>query len=245
MKQLFNQGLPKKEAPKHRALTLLTLWLSESFESCDEPTLNQKLKEVVSDFPLVRRALVDYGYVNRDDYGKEYTINHKLITRLANMADLSEIKSMIVDVVKKLNKTNVPIWNEVYPNDFLEAEIESKRLYVVEFRETILGCFALNPVNRGSEGVNWKHSGKAVYLDKFAVRADYQQFGLGQKIIEAALNISSDLGYDFLRLFVVDYNTPALNFYRKLGFSEAEGIFEDQLLDRTLSEFGFERKTTQ
>ncbi len=53
----------------------LSLALLEAFEfdvEYTEPELNEILKAYLDDFALVRRTLVDMGYLERDRYGKSY-----------------------------------------------------------------------------------------------------------------------------------------------------------------------------
>lgn len=58
----------------------------------------------------------------------------------------------------------------------------------------ILSAFALCDSNSGANAVEWKDcSGKALYIDR--------------------------LGVKYLRLFVVDINTPAIQLYTKNGLS--------------------------
>ena len=40
-----------------------------------EKELNEKIKELYDDFATMRRYLVDYKFVIRDDYGKNYQLN--------------------------------------------------------------------------------------------------------------------------------------------------------------------------
>jgi hypothetical protein len=63
--------LPAKLSKKNK----LSLALLEVFEfdvEYSEPELNEILKTYLDDFALVRRTLVDMGYLERDRYGKSY-----------------------------------------------------------------------------------------------------------------------------------------------------------------------------
>lgn len=49
-------------------------------------------------------------------------------------------------------------------------------------------------------------------------------------------------GAEYLRLFVVDINEPAINLYVKNGFKKAEGVYDEVIDDDlVLHEYGFER----
>lgn len=57
------------------------------------------------------------------------------------------------------------------------------------------------------------------------------------------VKIATKKGAEFLRLFVIDFNVPAINLYKKFGFTQADGIYKE-VIDETLSinEIGFEIK---
>lgn len=55
------------------------------------------------------------------------------------------------------------------------------------------------------------------------------------------LDMTKQLGYETLRLYVVDFNLPSLKFYEQLDFIKAKGVFIDQVDVRILKEIGFEK----
>lgn len=62
-------------------------------------------------------------------------------------------------------------------------------------------------------------------------------------MIKKAIAISREMGAEYLRLFVVDINKPAINLYRKNGFKKAGGIYEEFIDDGfVLHEYGYEMK---
>ena len=57
------------------------------------------------------------------------------------------------------------------------------------------------------------------------------------------MELAKEKGVEYLRLFVVDINKPAINLYIKNGFKKAEGIYDEIIDDNlTLHEYGFERQ---
>jgi hypothetical protein len=63
--------LPSRLSRKNK-LSLTLLEIFEHGVEYSEPELNQMLKAYIDDFALVRRTLVDMGYLQRDPYGKVY-----------------------------------------------------------------------------------------------------------------------------------------------------------------------------
>lgn len=60
-------------------------------------------------------------------------------------------------------------------------------------------------------------------------------------MVEKAKEIAKSKGFDYLRLFVVDINIPAIRLYVKNGFIKAEGIYDEVFDDGfVLHEYGYE-----
>ncbi len=80
----------------------------------------------------------------------------------------------------------------------LVAEVESK----------IIG-FALYYTNYST----WK--GKCLYLEDFFVLPEYRRDGIGSALFDAVVDIAKERGVRRMDWQVLDWNEPALNFYRK------------------------------
>lgn len=82
-----------------------------------------------------------------------------------------------------------------------------------------------------------------MYIDRLGVNVDYLKQGIGCIMLEKAMELAKEKGVEYLRLFVVDINKPAINLYIKNGFKKAEGIYDEIIDDNlTLHEYGFERQ---
>lgn len=163
--------------------------------------------------------------------------------RLANMDDLQQIKDMFREIVDNMNKNNINIWDEIYPCEFFKEDIEDNRLYIMEDNKEIVSVFVLYDNNAGENSIIWKdNSGKALYIDRLGVNVKYLRKGIGSVTLKKAIFLAKDKGAQYLRLFVVDTNTSAIEFYEKNGFVRADGVY-DELIDEelTLHEFGYEK----
>ncbi len=155
--------------------------------------------------------------------------------RLANLNDLPEIKNMYLRLVNKMNKNGIDIWDEVYPSEFILDDIKKKRFYVFVSENFIVGGFALCSLNDGSECIKWsEESDNVLYIDRLGVNVDYAGKGIGSMLLRDALNVARDKNVKFLRLFVVDYNKPAIRLYEKFGFKKCDGIYT-LVIDENLS----------
>jgi GNAT superfamily N-acetyltransferase len=67
----------------------------------------------------------------------------------------------------------------------------------------------------------WK--GKGLYLDDLFVSEKYRSRGIGKKLFDAFMEEAKSIGAKQVHWQVLDWNTPAIEFYTKLGSSiEAE-----------------------
>lgn len=90
-------------------------------------------------------------------------------------------------------------------------------IFVAKSEGTIVGFVA-------SDG-NWysKREGKVVgAIHELVVLPDYRNLGVGKSLINKALEYFKERGIDTVELWVGDENLQAINFYKKLGFTEKD-----------------------
>lgn len=164
--------------------------------------------------------------------------------RIAVMADLPQLKAMYKELIKQMERRNLHIWDEIYPCEFLEEDIKNNQLYVLTDNTEIVSAFALCPSNTGADSINWKDNhAAALYLDRLGVNINYSRKGIGGLSLKKAMELSQKEGAEYLRLFVLAENYPAINLYHKTGFKQADGIYDEAIDDDlVLHEFGFEIK---
>ena len=67
--------LPRKQKNRLEVFQYIYQHLKQYAQEFTEPELNERIKEVYEDFATMRRYLVDYKYLIRDNYGKSYQLN--------------------------------------------------------------------------------------------------------------------------------------------------------------------------
>jgi len=164
--------------------------------------------------------------------------------RLARNSDLPLITEMFHRIVESMRKNGIDIWNEHYPFDYLADDIEAGTLYVLEDGDRILSAFTIDSKNEAAGEVEWTEPGaKAVYFDRFGVEPSCQRQGVGRMSVDSAAQLAREAGAQYLRLFVVDINTPAIALYEACGFVSAGGVYEEKINEHTtLREYGYELK---
>ena len=63
--------------------------------------------------------------------------------RLAGMDDLTQLKTVYKEIIGKMNREHIQIWDEVYPCAFFEEDIKKGRLYLLTRGRDIIASFAL------------------------------------------------------------------------------------------------------
>ena len=164
--------------------------------------------------------------------------------RMAALSDLPRIKSMYRDIVRQMDANHIPIWDDVYPCEFFEADIQNGQLYLILDGAVIAAAFALCPSSAGESHVEWRDSrARALYLDRLGVNTARAGKGVGGLALSNAAQAAKALGAEYLRLFVADINAPAIRLYHKSGFSRANGVYHEIIDEsRTLREYGYEVK---
>ncbi len=165
-------------------------------------------------------------------------------TRLAVMEDLPEIKSACQEIVRQMKQNRIQIWDDYYPGEFFETDIRNRRLYLMEHETEPVAVFALCHEDAGENSIKWeKQDGRALYLDRFFVSVHWQGTGAGRRMLDFAKEAAKTLGAEYLRLFVVDANLPAIRLYSGNGFVRKEGLYRlavDEGL--ILHEYGYEKR---
>lgn len=162
--------------------------------------------------------------------------------RLAKKSDLPQIKSMFRKLIEYMNQNNIAIWDEIYPCEFFENDIENNELYLLTDKNDIAAVFVLCESNGGAAHLEWKNrTGKVLYIDRLGVNVNYLRQGVGGNALRSAMELAKQKDASCLRLFVVDRNEPAIRLYVKSGFQRAGGIYEEKIDEGfVLCEYGFE-----
>lgn len=164
--------------------------------------------------------------------------------RQAVMQDLPQLKDMFKRIIKDMNEQNIQIWDDIYPCEFFEDDIKNNQLYILLNNGEIVSAFVLSDTNSGETAVEWNNNhAKAVYIDRLGVNVKYSKKGIGSQMLDKAKEIAKTLNAEYLRLFVVDINIPAIQLYTKKEFIKVNGVYNEIFDDGfVLHEHGYEIK---
>lgn len=169
----------------------------------------------------------------------------KVDLRLAKKDDLSKLENMFISIVEQMDKNGIHIWNEYYPFEEFENDIDNQRLYLLVEGELICSAFVLLDDIDGSDCFDWKNKkAKAKYMGRFGVNTEFLRKGIASKTIQYAKDMCRKIDVGFLRLTVERNNYPAISLYLKNGFVSVGGEYKEYspTLGKTINEVGYELK---
>lgn len=163
--------------------------------------------------------------------------------RLATMEDLEALKAMYRPIIKNMHEVGVPIWDDSYPFNFFENDIKNNALYILDEQGKFLSACVLYDTHTGENSVEWMdENGKAFYLGRLGVNVACAKRGVGSLTLTRAKELVKSKGSEYLRLFVVDINKPAIRLYEKNAFTKAAGIYSETIDDAVFHQYGYEIK---
>jgi GNAT superfamily N-acetyltransferase len=132
----------------------------------------------------------------------------------ANLADLPKV----LDLVKQLALfEKEPEAVTVSIDDYKAAFLTNKvMIYLAGVDNKIVGTIFMYDAFS-----TWK--GKMLYLEDFYVEPDYRNMGIGAALFEKYIEIGQKGGYKKLKWQVLDWNTNAIEFYKKYNATIEKG----------------------
>ena len=130
----------------------------------------------------------------------------KIIIRHGNSTDLAQIYNLVLELAKYENEPNAVTTSlEDYQKDYRAGLFN---IIVAEQSSTIIGMmlfyFAYS---------TWK--GKMIYLEDFIIADSFRNKGIGQQLMDFLITYSKKENAKLVKWQVLDWNTPAINFYKK------------------------------
>ena len=158
--------------------------------------------------------------------------------RLGRLEDVEEISKMVDSAKVLMPSQGIEQWDEIYPakEDF-EDDIEKKTLYVVmdddsntesgftesdgAVTETNLAAIYVisTECDDAYENGSWEYD-NACIIHRLCMSPDYQNKGIGKKLLNKIEDQLADMGFDSVRLDVFSENPFALRLYENNGYEK-------------------------
>ncbi|HSY76035.1 MAG TPA: GNAT family N-acetyltransferase [Bacteroidia bacterium] len=148
----------------------------------------------------------------------------KFIIRKAEKKDVPEIFRLIKELAEyEKAPDEVKITAEELERDGFGPEAVYKA-FVADADGVILGM-ALYYIKYST----WK--GRCVFLEDIIVSQQYRRYGVGTKLFDTVVKACKELGLRKMDWQILDWNEPAINFYKKYNT-----VFSDEWLNGSLYE---------
>jgi GNAT superfamily N-acetyltransferase len=129
-----------------------------------------------------------------------------ILIRPATEADIPAIHALVRELAAYENEPEAVFTTpEEYLEDFRKGLFESQ---VAEMDGRVVGMILYFMMYS-----SWK--GKMLYLDDFVITESHRRYGIGQKLFDAFVEEGRRRGCRLIKWQVLDWNEPALQFYRK------------------------------
>ena len=132
-----------------------------------------------------------------------------------------------------------------YENSLNEVEITLKELEDDGFGTHPYYSFVVAKKNNKLIGMafyfirysTWK--GKILFLEDFIVKEEYRGKGVGAKLFEYTIKIGKDLNVSGMHWQILDWNEPAILFYKKYSATISKEWLNGKLTKKQILDFNF------
>jgi ribosomal protein S18 acetylase RimI-like enzyme len=157
--------------------------------------------------------------------------------RKAVVEDLPALATLLVDVNNSHAEALPHIYRKIVADDqtetFLHRILEEagSHLFVAEEAAQLVGYVSLRLVEAPSTPVHVPR--RWVTIDTVVVREAFRHRGIGAALVEHVHTWARDQGLNYVELTVAEFNTVAIAFYEKLGYTTVIRRMGRFLSDRT------------
>jgi ribosomal protein S18 acetylase RimI-like enzyme len=156
------------------------------------------------------------------------------ISRVVTIPDWNALADVRYDAwVRDIGGTSRVAFRQATIDIYQEERPEST-LVLAKLNDEVVGAAELSPIEL--HNVLRSDAVKALYITDVVTDSNYRRKGIGQTLIQALEGEAAKQGSDYIVLHVKPDNETALNFYRKLGFTEPSVDFSVILDDKQLAE---------
>jgi len=146
-----------------------------------------------------------------------------MIIRKANKTDLENIMKMYKSCVTGMLENGIDQWDDTYPNtDVISEDLNVGTYYVAEIDGTIIG--GIN-IDRNQDDtylvLDWEDkSDSFLVVHRLGVKEELWNKKIGKDLMLFTEKLVIEKGLKSIRLDTYSGNPKAMEFYRRLGYSE-------------------------
>ena len=146
-----------------------------------------------------------------------------MIIRKANKTDLENIMKMYKSCVTGMLKNGIDQWDDTYPNtDVISEDLNVGTYYVAEIDGTIIGGVNIDK-NQDTTylALDWEDiSDSFLVVHRLGVKKEFWNKKIGKDLMLFTEKLVIEKGMKSIRLDTYSGNPKAMEFYRRLGYTE-------------------------
>ena len=146
-----------------------------------------------------------------------------MIIRKANKSDLNNIMLMYKSCVAGMLKNSIDQWDATYPNsEVIMQDIKAKTYFVAIENEIIIAGINIDQnQDKTYLEIDWEDtSGSFLVVHRLGVKEDFWNKKIGKDLMLFTEKLVIERGLKSIRLDTYSGNPKAMEFYRRLGYTE-------------------------
>ena len=147
--------------------------------------------------------------------------------RKGKKSDLQNIMEMYNSCVKGMIQNDIDQWDESYPNaEIISEDLNMMTYYVAEIKGKIIGGINIDQnQDKTYLEIDWEDTSNSfLVVHRLAVKENYWAKKIGKNLMLFAEKLVVEKGLKSIRLDTYSGNPKAMEFYRRLGYSELGAI---------------------
>ena len=150
-----------------------------------------------------------------------------MIVRKAYESELNDIMKMYKSCVKGMIRNGIDQWDSSYPNsEIITSDLLAGTYYVAKIKNEIIGGINIDQnQDKTYLSINWKDTSNSfLVVHRLAVKEEFWNKKIGKYLMLFTEKLVKKRGLKSIRLDTYSGNPKAMNFYKRLGYSELGSI---------------------
>ena len=146
-----------------------------------------------------------------------------MIIRKAEISDLENIMLMYKSCVATMIANGIDQWDESYPNtEVIIEDLIAQTYFVVTKNEIIIAGINIDQNQDDTYlAIDWEDKkNQFLVVHRLAVKVEFWNDGIGKSLMLFTENLVTEKGLNSIRLDTYSGNPKAMEFYRRLGYTE-------------------------
>ncbi len=143
--------------------------------------------------------------------------------KVLNEDYLTDVMTIIKEVIIHMNEQGIDQWDEVYPNiEIITQDLKEKCAYGYFDNDELSGYVAINKTYPPPyDKFKWKvNNGEFLVVHRLMIKPDKQGKGIAKQLMSFAEEFIRGNGYKAIRLDAFSLNPVAISLYEHIGYSK-------------------------